>query len=123
MQQAVQQGFNRVFCGLLAFILAWMPCQAALAGPIDTASAVAAADGQDARDRLRTFIARADVSAQLQSLGVSAQAAAQRVELLSEGEVRQVAGQLDTLPAGASAGWAFVGLIILVGILVYYLFS
>jgi hypothetical protein len=110
---------------MLAFMLAWLPCQSTLAGPIDTESAVAGGQqpDQDGRERLQAFIARADVAAQLQSFGVSPQAAAERVGLLSESEVRQVAGQLDTLPAGAAAGWAFVGLIILVGILMYYLFS
>lgn len=52
------------------------------------------------RDRIRNFLEREDVRAQMQSLGVTADAAKARVDALSDREVSELAGRLDELPAG-----------------------
>ncbi len=52
------------------------------------------------RDRIRSFLERAEVRDQLRSLGVDPGEASLRVASLSDGEVAAIAGRLDDLPAG-----------------------
>jgi hypothetical protein len=54
------------------------------------------------RDRVRNFLDRADVQAQMQALGVDATAARERVDALTDQEVNELAGRIDQLPAGSS---------------------
>ena len=56
------------------------------------------------RAKVSEFLARADVIEQLQQQGVSAQAAQERVGALTDNEVREIAGRIDSMPAGATAG-------------------
>ncbi len=66
------------------------------AGIIATDQVVAGAE----RDRLKRFLDRADVQAQMQVLGVNPQAAAARVNALSDDEVAGLVDRIDQLPAG-----------------------
>lgn len=52
------------------------------------------------QERVVAFMARDDVRAQLEAFGVSPEEAKKRVAALSDEEVRQIAGKLDSLPAG-----------------------
>ena len=52
------------------------------------------------RQQVRDFLVREDVMAEMQALGVSPEEAAERVDSLSAAELQQIAGKLDTLPAG-----------------------
>jgi len=54
------------------------------------------------RDRVKSFLDRAEVRARMQTLGVSPQAARDRVEALSDEEVAALAERLDQLPAGGT---------------------
>lgn len=66
------------------------------------------------RDRVRGILERDDVRMQMQSLGVSAEAAQARVDALSDQEVSELAGRLDELPAGGDVvGVLFTVFIIL----------
>ena len=66
------------------------------------------------RDRVRGMLEREDVRLQMQSLGVSAEAAQARVDALSDQEVAELAGRLDELPAGGDVvGVLFAVFIIL----------
>jgi hypothetical protein len=66
------------------------------------------------RDRVRGILERDDVRLQMQSLGVSAEAAQARVDALSDQEVAELAGHLDELPAGGDVvGVLFAVFIIL----------
>lgn len=55
------------------------------------------------RDRVRNFLDRADVRAQMQTLGVDADAARARVDALTDEEVTRLAGRIDQLPAGGDS--------------------
>jgi len=66
------------------------------AGIIATDQVVAGAE----RDRLKSFLDRADVQAQMQVLGVNPQAAAARVNALSDDEIAGLVDRIDQLPAG-----------------------
>jgi hypothetical protein len=93
-----------------------------LTGPIDTARAalitteraVEAGAAQGDRQRVSAFLARDDVRAQMVALGVDPSEAAERVAGLSDAEVRQIAGELDRLPAGQSAVGAVIGAALLI---------
>jgi len=69
----------------------------AQAGMVSTESSVAAD-----RDRIATLLDRSDMRAQLEARGVSSFDAKARVAALTDEEVAQLAGQIDTLPAGAA---------------------
>ena len=107
----------RLVCRMLVVCMTLLPFQAQ-AGLIGTDAAVTAAQAQ--RDNVHGFISRADVAAQLQSFGIPAQSAIERVDALSDAEVAGLAGRLDALPAGAIAG---VLPIIVVALLIYYLIA
>jgi hypothetical protein len=52
------------------------------------------------RDRVNTFLVRADVRKALQQQGVNGDAAVERVKAMSDTEVAQLAGRIDQAPAG-----------------------
>lgn len=54
------------------------------------------------RDRVKSFLDRAEMRARMQALGVSPQAARDRVDALGDEEVAALADRLDQLPAGGS---------------------
>jgi len=82
---------------ILCTLGAGMPLPAS-AGIIATDQVAVSAE----RDRVRNFLDRVEVREGMQALGVSPQAARDRVEALSDEEVAALAGRLDQLPAGGS---------------------
>ena len=84
-----------------------LPANAAM---LPTDSAVAAG----VKDRIATLLERSDVRAQLQTLGVSPSEVKARVAAMTDDEAAQVAGKLDSIPAGGDAAGAIVGAAILI---------
>ncbi len=86
-------------CFVLAFALAQLGplSRTARAALVTTQEAVAPEAG---RDRIRAFLERAEVRYQLEALGVDADEARARVAGLSDAEIAEVTGRLDSLPAG-----------------------
>ena len=113
--------FRRFVCRLLAVSLVALPyaahTQAALIG-VDQALA---AQRQAERDKLRSFVARADVQRQLATLGVGTAAAAERTNALTDDEVQQLAGRIDSLPAGADVSLSVLLLLLIVILLLFML--
>jgi len=66
------------------------------------------------RDRLRAFLDRAEVRAQLEALGVDQDIAKARIDSLTNEEVAQIVDRLDQLPAGGDAVGVIVGAALLV---------
>jgi hypothetical protein len=91
-----------------------MPIGAAQAALVSTEQLLTTGDGPAERARVMAFLERADVREQIVALGVDPNEAAARVQALSDAQVRQIAGQLDQLPAGQSAVGIIVGAILLV---------
>lgn len=119
--------FRRFVSYLLVVSLAGLPftAQAGLIGTdevaVQTGGASALANDA-ARETVRNFIARADVQQQLQQHGLAPHIAKDRVDALTDAEVQQLAGKIDSLPAGASAGGAAtIGLVFLL-VAVTYMF-
>ena len=108
-------------CRLLAVSLIALPyaahTQAAMIG-VDEALA---AQRQAERGKLQGFLARADVQKQLAVLGVGPAAAAERADALTDDEVQQLAGRIDSLPAGAEISTTALLLVLIVILLVFML--
>ena len=100
-------------CLIVCITLAGLPL-GAQAGIVttDEVSAIGAAAAN--RDKVETFLARADVRQAVQAQGVNPQAAAERVKAMSDVEVAQLAGRIDQAPAGGDVlGLVFTVFIIL----------
>lgn len=110
--------FYRLISQLLVISLIVMPfsTQAAVIG---TGEVIAGAQGEVARDKVRDFMARAEVQEQLQSFGLNPDTAKDRVNALTDQEVQHLAGKIDSLPAGAISGWEVVALTALLIIVIY----
>jgi hypothetical protein len=114
----VIERFRRACVALLSASLVSLGLQApAAAGVVGTADAIAARQADGARAFVDATLARADVRAQLEGLGVDPAAVAGRLEALSDHEIATLAGQIREAPAGGDAlaviGIVFVVLIIL----------
>jgi hypothetical protein len=111
--------FRRLVSYALVFSLAGLPFTAQ-AGMIGTDEVVEQSQTQAERAKVRDFVLRADVAAQLQQHGITQQTAQQRLDALSDAEVQKLAGKIDTLPAGAASGAvAVVGLTVLLVAVTY----
>ena len=66
------------------------------------------------RDRLRAFLERSEVRAQLEALGVDEDMAKARIDGLTNEEVAQIVNRLDQLPAGGGAFGTNVGAALLI---------
>src|SRR5688572_30621829 len=88
---------RRIIASLLVLSIAGLglplPVQAGMVG---THAVVASAE----RERIASFLEREDVRQQLLAQGVSPTQAKARVAALTDEEARQLAGQVDSLPAG-----------------------
>lgn len=103
--------FNRCMARLL------IVCTVALGMPLPASADIVTTDqiyASTERDRVRSFLDRADVQAQMQHLGVDPDQARARVDALTDEEAAQLAGHIDQLPAGGSViGVLFAVFIIL----------
>jgi hypothetical protein len=109
----------RCVCRMLIVCMGAFPF-GAYAGMVGTDEVAAAAQAQGSRERLRELLARSEVRSQLQDFGVSPAAAQQRVSALTDAEVASLAGQIDSLPAGGTSGWAVAAGLLIIGLIWYY---
>lgn len=94
--------FNRCMARVL------IVCTMALGTPLPASADIVTTDQIYAgteRARVQSFLDRADVQAQMQSLGVDVNVARARVDALTDDEASRLAGQIDQLPAGADSFW------------------
>lgn len=75
---------------------------------VSTQAALSAERADSDRERINEVLSRADVQEQLVAQGVDLAEVEARVAALSDEEARQMAEQLDQLPAGASVVGALV---------------
>lgn len=90
--------FQRLMARLLIVCLAGLALPAH-AGMLSTDAAVVSGE----RARVAAFLDRAEVRTQLQASGVSASDVKARVAAMTDDEVAQLAGRVDSLPAGGDA--------------------
>jgi hypothetical protein len=99
----------------LIMLMVWAPYQVAQAGMIGTDQA-SAASSQGDRAAVLSFVTRADVAGQLQSMGLDAATAKDRVAAMSDAEVAHLAGQLERLPAGGDTAGVILLIVIIAAI-------
>src|SRR5574341_1673852 len=108
----IKSVWARMLCRLLIVLMVWTPMQLANAGMIGTDQVVAAAAQAD-RGTVMEYLGRAEVTNQLQSMGVDPAMVKDRVAAMTDQEIQQIAGKINTLPTGASdAAWILVILIV-----------
>jgi hypothetical protein len=105
----MKSAWAKTICRLLVVLMVWTPYQAAQAGMIGT-DQVATTSSQADRSAVLSFVSRADVAGQLQVLGLDSATAKDRVAAMTDTEVSYLAGQINSLPAGADTA----GIILLV---------
>lgn len=104
---------------VILMVLLTVPYQTVLAAMIETEAALdITAAGQQARDQIKTILAREDAQAVLRAQGIDPLEAIARVDSLTDDEARRIADQIEELPAGGSF---FVTFFIVVGIIVIIL--
>jgi len=109
----------RFICRVLVVALMLLPFQAVQAGMIGTDRAAPSVGAQAERAAVLSIASRADVAGQLQSLGLDPTTAKDRVAAMTDDEIRSLQGNLGSLPAGASSGWAWAAVIIIAVVLYY----
>ena len=115
--------FYKLFCQLLILSMIWLPF-AGNAAMISTGDVVASATDQANRDKIVEFAARADVQKSFESMGLTAANAKDRVNALTQEEVNRIAGQIDSMPAGAmTSGWWWAIGILVVGVLIWHFYK
>lgn len=70
------------------------------------------------RERVKSLLARPEVAAEMEKMGIAPQEARARVDAMDEAEVRQLAGRLDALPAGGQMSTQNLLLLIIVILLI-----
>ena len=116
--------FRQRFKFLSVFLLIMMvmltaPCQSVLAAMVGTEATLAiTADGQNARNTIKTILDREDAQAVLKAQGIDPLEAMARVDSLTDTEARRIADQIEELPGG---GGFFVTFLIVVGVIVLIL--
>ena len=112
---------NALFRTISRFLIVCMLAvpYTANASLIGTNTVVQAQQAGAARDTIRNFVNRADLSSQMQALGLDPATAKDRVSALTDAEAAQLAERINSLPAGAD-GTGLV-LVILIGVLIWFM--
>ncbi|HZX30000.1 MAG TPA: PA2779 family protein [Rhodocyclaceae bacterium] len=111
-------------CRLLVLTVMSLSFQAANAGMIGVDQVIASSTANADREAVLRVLGRTEVSSQLQSLGLDAKTASERVAAMTDQEVHSLAGKLESLPAGASSDWGWGLLaVILIAAAIYYVWG
>lgn len=109
-------------CRVLVVAMLALSFQTARAGMIGTDQA--AADGGAAAQRglVMSVLERAETAVQLQAQGIDPAMARERVASMTDQEVRQLAGDMQTAPAGAMNTGGWLAVIVIAGLIWYFAF-
>jgi hypothetical protein len=110
---------KRILCQFLVISMVLLPFQTGQASMIGTDQAVTVASAQADRDLVSSFLARSQAQSELQSMGIDAKTAKDRVASMTDAEVGTLAGKIRSMPAGAGTAEAVV-LILVVGFLIWW---
>ena len=115
----MKSSWARMLCRLLMVLMIWTPMQLAQAGMIGTDQLVVASANAD-RTTVLEFLGRADVANQLQSFGLDAKSAKDRVAAMTDQEAQMLAGKINSMPAGADST-GIILLLLIVGVAVWWI--
>jgi hypothetical protein len=100
-------------------VLLTIPYQSVLAAMIETGATLdITVQGQEARNTIKSILAREDAQAVLRAQGIDPLEAGARVDSLTDAEAVRIADQIEELPAG---GNFLIGVLVVVGIIVIIL--
>ncbi len=105
---------KRMLCQFLVLAMAMLPFQSGQAGMIGADQLTHSSASQLDRATVANFLERAETASQMQSLGLDAQTAKNRVASLTDEEVGTLAGKINALPAGASDLGGLLVLVLLI---------
>ena len=110
--------FYRLISQLLIVSMILLPFSTQ-AGMIGTDQAVASAQDLSNRDKVRDFVSRGDVVKHFEALGLNATTALDRVNAMTQQEVNQIAGKIDSLPVGADSSGVWIAVVVVVAIVIW----
>jgi len=99
----MNRGWTRQLCRLLIVLVAWAPYQMANAGMVSTDQSLAAGAQHE----------RSEVVNALQAFGIDATTAQERVAAMTDAEVRTLAGQVESAPAGGVYSAGIIAIILI----------
>ena len=100
-------------------VLLTLPYQSVLAAMIETDATLGiTVQGQEARNTIKSILAREDIQKVLKAQGIDPLEAWARVDSLTDAEAVRITDQIEELPAG---GNFLIGLLVAVGIIVVIL--
>jgi hypothetical protein len=105
----------RMLCRLLMVLMVWSPVQFASAGMIGADQVVTVASQAD-RNTVLQFLNRAEVASQMQSMGVDAGMVKDRVAAMTDQEVQEIAGKIQSMPAGADSAGVIILLLVVAAV-------
>ncbi len=110
----------KMICRFLIASLMLFQFPGAHAGMVGADQVLAVSSAEGHRGVVLNALTRAEVSGQLQALGVDVRLARERVAAMTNEEVRTLAGNVNAMPAGAlESGWGWA-LLIIIGLVVYF---
>ena len=108
-------------CRVLVVAMMALSFQTAGAGMIGTEQA-AVSGASTQRSLVLSVLDRAETAAQLQARGIDPAMARERVASMTDQEVQQLAGDMQTAPAGAMSSGGWVAVIVIAGLIWYFAF-
>lgn len=81
---------------------------------VSTGAVIGQPTAVSSKEKLVQIISRADVAKRFQEMGVDSKVIEARIASMTDEEASKMAHQIDTLPAGADAGGAIIGAIVLI---------
>ena len=109
-------------CRVLIVAMMALSFQTAHAGMIGTGQAAADGGAASQRSLVMSVLDRAETAAQLQAQGIDPAMARERVASMTDQEVRQLAGDMQTGPAGATSSGTYLAVIVIAGLIWYFAF-
>jgi hypothetical protein len=109
-------------CRVLIVAMMALSFQTARAGMIGTDQAAADGGAATQRSLVMSVLDRAETAAQLQAQGIDPAMARERVASMTDQEVRQLAGDMQTAPAGAMSSGGWIAVIVIAGLIWYFAF-
>jgi len=110
----------KMICRMLIVSLMLLQFPVVHAGMIGADEVISAGTLQADRVAVASVVSRTEVASQLQAMGVDPKLAQDRVAALTDSEVHALAGNIDSMPAGAmfAGGWWIIAII--VAVVVYF---
>lgn len=121
MRAILRHAKSLTYLLIVALLSLSLPQQPARAAMVATESVIASATeaqaAQSERDRVRAFLQREEVRAQIQAYGLSPEETIARLDSLTDREIAMIAGKLNELPAGGYVSGDALGAFLVLAVL------